>query len=74
MKKMILLLLIAGSIAACGNNDSTNDNDITSGADTTKTITSGNNAATMGQEIPRDSLEMKSDSTGNIPHADSTQP
>lgn len=72
MKRFVLLLLIAGSIAACGNNDNNSD-DVTSGADTTTTITSGNTHATMGQEIPRDSIEMMSDSTGNLMHGDSTQ-
>lgn len=75
MKKLILVLVITASIAACGNNnnDKGNDTSIMNSADSTPTITSGNTNSTMGQEIHRDSVERSSDSTGNIHPADTTK-
>ncbi len=69
MKKIILALLITASIAACSSNGNTKD----SAADTTTTITSGNTNSTQGQDIPRDSIETSSDSTGNIHPGDTTK-
>ncbi len=78
MKKMIAVFIIAASFAAC-NNSSNNANDgSTSPANdasggTTPSITSGNNAARQGQEIPTDSVETSGDSTGNIHPGDTTK-
>ncbi len=75
MKRIIAVLIITASIAACGNK--TNDGSTAPGNDaaggTTPSITSGNNAARQGQEIPTDSVETSKDSTGNIHPADTTK-
>ncbi len=70
MKKILALFIITVSIAACGN---TNSNENTSGADSVTTITSGNTDARQGQRIPTDSVELLSDSTGNIRPGDTTK-
>lgn len=84
MKKMILVFAITACFAACGNNDNNNNNatNPTDGSTapandaagtTTPSITSGNEAARQGQEIPRDSVETSADSTGNIRPGDTTK-
>ena len=79
MKKIIAVLLIAVSIAACSNNSNNKATDgSTAPAEdasggTTPSVTSGNNAARQGQEIPTDSVETSKDSTGNIHPGDTTK-
>ena len=76
MKKLIGILMITAAFAACGGNASTEDKG-EQAADTTQigptTPTTGNEAATNSQVIPRDSVEMSSDSTGNIHPGDTTK-
>ncbi len=78
MRKIILAFAIAVSLAACGNNNNNaNDGTTAPGKDasggTTPSITSGNEAARQGQEIPTDSVETSKDSTGNIHPGDTTK-
>lgn len=72
--------MITFSLAACGSNTAdttTTDSTTSPGNDasggTTPSVTSGNTAARQGQEIPQDSVELSSDSTGNIHPADTTK-
>lgn len=75
MKRILAILILTVSIAACTNN--TADTTVTPGDDasggTTPSVTSGNTAARQGQEIPTDSVETSADSTGNIHPADTTK-
>lgn len=78
MKRILAILILTVSLAACGNNTAdTTDDGTAPGEDasggTTPSITSGNTAARQGQEIPRDSIETSADSTGNIKPGDTTK-
>ena len=81
MKRILAIFALTVSLAACGDsssNSSENNKEGTApGQDasggTTPSITSGNTASRQGQEIPRDSVELSSDSTGNIHPGDTTK-
>lgn len=75
MKKMIALLMFVAALAACngGTADSETENYGPDTAPVNTTPRTGNQDATMGQQIPRDSVELSSDSTGNIRPGDTTK-
>lgn len=78
MKRILAIFVLTVSLAACsGNSSENNDNGTAPGEDaaggTTPSITSGNTASRQGQEIPADSVEVSSDSTGNIHPGDTTK-
>lgn len=78
MKRILVILAITISLAACSNSsNNANDGSTAPGNDagggTTPSVTSGNTASRQGQEIPTDSVETSADSTGNIHPGDTTK-
>jgi PBP1b-binding outer membrane lipoprotein LpoB len=77
MKKFFSILMIAAIITACNSNDNPTEENGEEAVDTTEINPTNpatlNEAATHSQTIPRDSVEMSSDSTGNIRPGDTTQ-
>ncbi len=71
MKKFLLFIVIVAAIAACGGGTNKDAGPDTAMINTTPT--SGNDDATNSQKIPMDSVEMSSDSTGNIKPGDTTK-
>lgn len=78
MKRLLVVFALTVFLASCGNKSNTPDNtgaapDNDASGGTTPSITSGNTASRQGQEIPTDSVERTSDSTGNIHPGDTTK-
>ena len=71
MKKFIVVTMIIAAIAACKSGTNTDAGPDTAATNTTPS--SGNTDATMSQKMPADSVEMSSDSTGNIHPGDTTK-
>jgi len=77
MKKLISILMIAGALAACNSNSSTESKG-EHAADTTHIIPTDpaaqNDAATHTQPIPHDSMDYQGDTLANKKLVDSSKP
>ena len=76
MKKFMSVLMVAAIFTACNSNNNPTEENAEDAVDTTNIYPTNpatlNQAATHSQDIPRDSVERSSDSTGNIRPGDTT--